>query len=240
MTRPTAPKRTFETPAVRKAREALLHEAAHIAAMTAAPVRIAILGLLAQGERTVEAIAEAVGQSVANTSQHLRKLASAHLVVVRKEGVHRAYALASTDVHRFVGALQALTASLSPAAAAEEAMLVPKELRSPVPLARVLPEVRAGKAILLDVRQPAESAATPVAEAVRVPIASEADLASAHAALASKETHLPVYVFCRGRHCVTASRTAAALRASGRDAWCLRETALDVAGPTSNATFQDN
>lgn len=229
MTRAPSPKRPFETAPVRKARDALLGEAAHIAGMAAAPVRIAILGLLAQGERTVETIADALGQSVANTSQHLRKLASAHLVVTRKEGVHRAYALASPEVHRFVGALQALTASLSPVARDEEEALVPSSLRSPRSLSSILPEVRAGHAILLDVRQPAESDAVPLAEATRVPVAAEADLAQAKAALARQGAKLPVYVFCRGRYCVTASKTAAFLREQGHEAWCLRETALDAA-----------
>jgi DNA-binding transcriptional ArsR family regulator/rhodanese-related sulfurtransferase len=237
VTKPLSTKRSFETPAVRGARETLLVEAAHLAGMTAAPVRIAILGLLAQGERNVEAIADAVGQSLANTSQHLRKLASARLVVVQKKGVHRAYALASPEVHLFVGALQALTAALSPVARTKEDALVPEALRSPLTLAAVLPAVRAGKAILLDVRQPEESAAVPLAEAMRVPISGESDLASARSALENKGTQLPVYVFCRGRYCVTASKTAAFLRGAGHDAWCLRETALDAMAAQKNTSI---
>src|SRR2546427_4927061 len=48
--------------------------------------RAEIVDLLAQGERSVEEIANEISQSVANTSQHLHVLARAGLVRSRREG----------------------------------------------------------------------------------------------------------------------------------------------------------
>ena len=60
--------------------------------------RAEIVDLLAQGERSVEEIANEISQSVANTSQHLRVLARAGLVRSRREGTRVFYRLASERV----------------------------------------------------------------------------------------------------------------------------------------------
>src|SRR2546421_9504785 len=60
--------------------------------------RAEIVDLLAQGERSVEEIANEISQSVANTSQHLRVLAKAGLVRTRREGTRVYYRLASDRV----------------------------------------------------------------------------------------------------------------------------------------------
>src|SRR2546425_6317860 len=60
--------------------------------------RAEIVDLLAQGERSVEEIANEISQSVANTSQHLQVLARAGLVRSRREGTRVFYRLASDRV----------------------------------------------------------------------------------------------------------------------------------------------
>jgi DNA-binding transcriptional ArsR family regulator len=64
-----------------------------IAQMTKAlsnPNRLEIIDLLAQGEKTVEAIAAEISASIANVSQHLQVLKQARLVSIRKQG-HYSY-----------------------------------------------------------------------------------------------------------------------------------------------------
>ena len=56
------------------------------------------MDVLAQGERSVEQIANEISQSVANTSQHLHVLARAGLVRSRREGTRIIYRLASDRV----------------------------------------------------------------------------------------------------------------------------------------------
>src|SRR5207248_5513192 len=60
--------------------------------------RAEIVDLLAQGERSVEEIANEISQSVANTSQHLHVLARAGLVRSRREGTRIFYRLSSERV----------------------------------------------------------------------------------------------------------------------------------------------
>jgi DNA-binding transcriptional ArsR family regulator len=60
--------------------------------------RLQLLEFMAQGERSVEALAELTGMTLANTSQHLQGLRQAGLVSPRKEGQRVYYRLAGDDV----------------------------------------------------------------------------------------------------------------------------------------------
>jgi DNA-binding transcriptional ArsR family regulator len=70
----------------REAKRALFDEFGRIGKALASGRRIELLDVLANGERTVEAVAGEVGMSVANTSQHLQILRQAGLVTTRREG----------------------------------------------------------------------------------------------------------------------------------------------------------
>ena len=63
--------------AERAAKDALYEGFAEVARALASGRRAEIADLLAQGERPVEEIAGEIGQSVANTSHHLRAMARA-------------------------------------------------------------------------------------------------------------------------------------------------------------------
>src|SRR3989442_15453500 len=60
--------------------------------------RLELLELLAQGERTVDALASESALSMANASQHLQALREAGLVESRKEGLYVHYRLADPAV----------------------------------------------------------------------------------------------------------------------------------------------
>src|SRR5712691_2635902 len=77
----------------------------------ASPKRIEVLELLAQGERTVEALARATGMGVTNTSAHLQLLRHARLVDTRKDGTRVFYRLAGDEVAAFVAVLRDLARS---------------------------------------------------------------------------------------------------------------------------------
>src|SRR5690606_11152058 len=84
--------------ASRRFKDALFDQFARIGKALASPKRLELLEVLAQGERTVEALAREIQQSVANTSQHLQVLRSARLVDVRRDGLFAYYRLADDDV----------------------------------------------------------------------------------------------------------------------------------------------
>src|SRR6476661_6054633 len=80
------------------AKVALFDAFASVAQALGSGRRAEIVDLLAQGERSVDEIANEISQSVANTSQHLHVLARAGLVRSRREGTRVFYQLASERV----------------------------------------------------------------------------------------------------------------------------------------------
>lgn len=210
---------------IEESRELLNSYLANTALMLSTPVRLIILTTLVQSPRTVEELCEATSQSMANVSQHLAKLKTARLVVAEKKGVQRIYKLASPAVHNVVTALQELARTVSSEVEEAENTLIAPNLRAQTDVETILNEIASERANLIDVRTQREQESTPVSQALQIPVESDEDLKKV---LAQAPKDKPVYVFCRGAYCTTASRTAEFLRESGVDAWCLRETALDL------------
>src|SRR2546427_3897564 len=94
----------------RAAKDALYEGFAEVARALASGRRAEIADLLAQGERPVEEIAGEIGQSVANTSHHLRAMAKAGLVTTRRDGTRIFYRLASERVGELWSALRDVAA----------------------------------------------------------------------------------------------------------------------------------
>lgn len=72
--------------------EADFATAAKTFALLAAPTRVRLLWLLAQGEHDVTSLAETVGATLATVSQHLAKLRLADLVTAHPDGRGQIYA----------------------------------------------------------------------------------------------------------------------------------------------------
>ncbi|MDQ3306795.1 MAG: ArsR family transcriptional regulator, partial [Actinomycetota bacterium] len=68
----------------RAAKDALFDGFAQVAKALASGRRAEIVDVLAQGERSVEELSEEIGQSVANTSHHLRAMFRAGLLTTRR------------------------------------------------------------------------------------------------------------------------------------------------------------
>ena len=84
---------------------------AHIAALIGDPARANILTALMGGKAlTVSELAEEAGVTLQTTSTHLAKLRDGNLVVPRKQGRHRYFALASPQVAQTIEALMCLAA----------------------------------------------------------------------------------------------------------------------------------
>src|ERR1700730_9481726 len=94
----------------RAAKDALYEGFAEVARALASGRRAEIANVLAQGERPVEQIAGEIGQTVANTSHHLRAMARAGLVTTRRDGTRVFYALASERVAGLWAALRDVAA----------------------------------------------------------------------------------------------------------------------------------
>ena len=81
---------------------------AETAKALASPKRVELLDLLAQGERTVEALAREAGLTINNTSSHLGVLKAARLVETRKAAQFVFHRLADDAVVDLLRAVQAV------------------------------------------------------------------------------------------------------------------------------------
>ncbi len=184
-------------------------ELARIGKVLASPVRLHLVDLLRQGPRSVEALAEAAGASVANTSQHLQLLRSAKLVAAERRGQRIEYRLADEDVSRVFDALRRLAEALLP-----EMDRLRRELRvlDPAERERLLTRVRRGAVTLLDVRPADEYRAGHLPGAHSIPLG----------VLRTRLFEIPrdreVVAYCRGPYCPLAVEAVAILEAAGYQA----------------------
>ncbi len=90
----------------RRAKDELYDALASVAKALGSGRRAEIVDLLAQGERSVEEVASEIEQSVANTSHHLRTLATSGLLRSRRDGQRVIYRLASDRVAELWAAMR--------------------------------------------------------------------------------------------------------------------------------------
>ena len=194
----------------RIAKNALYDAFAEVAKAMASGRRAEILDVLAQGERPVDELAEEIGQSVANTSHHLRAMARAGVLTTRRDGTRIYYALASDRVGELWSALRDVAAEhvagLERLAGAYVGDRDGVELIDRDELAMRLER---GEVLVLDVRPSPEYEAGHIAGARSVPIA---ELRRQLRAL-SKDTQLVAY--CRGPYCVYADDAVRELNRKG-------------------------
>jgi DNA-binding transcriptional ArsR family regulator len=203
--------------AIPNSKNVIFERVSAIAALMGSPARLKILLLLAQSPRSVEDISVQTGESVANTSQHLKKLRDGGLLECTKNGLSRVYRLQDERTAIFVEYLFDLheltrpeqTAAFLAGEDGEWSELSPGDLRK---------SLDARKAVLLDVRDEFESAATPVEDALRIPMS---ELKANLGRLAKSKIY---YVLCRGRACGGASDGVRLLRESGFKAFRIKES----------------
>jgi rhodanese-related sulfurtransferase len=205
----------------RVAKTALFDAFASVAAALGSGRRAEIVDVLAQGERSVEELANEVGQSVAGTSHHLRLLAKAGLARSRRDGHRVVYRLASERV----GELWAAVRDVAAQHTAEVNVLAHEYLGErngveQVSASELEARLERGDVVLLDVRPEAEYRAGHIAGAVSAPLA----------VLASLAPDLPrrreVIAYCRGPYCVYADDAVRLLRGQG-----LKARRLDIGFP---------
>ena len=197
----------------RAAKDALFDALAGAARALASGRRAEIVDVLTQGERSVEEIAREVGQSVANTSHHLRTLAQAGLVVTRREGTKIFYRPASDQVTVLWAALRDVAAEhVAGIDALAEAYVGDRSEVRAVARAELAELVARGEVVVVDVRPAAEYAAGHIPGARSVPPDEVEHL------LRELPEDAEVVAYCRGPYCVYADDAVRALIRSGRSA----------------------
>lgn len=194
----------------RAAKSALFDAFASVAKVLGSGRRAEIVDVLAQGERSVDDIATEIGQSVANTSQHLQQLLRSGLVHARREGTRIYYRLSGPSVARLWAAVRDVAsehvAQLDTVAAA---YLGNRSALDTLTRAELSERMAAGDVVVLDVRPEPEFHAGHVAGAVSVPLKK----------LAGRLKDLPgdrtIVAYCRSEYCVFADDAVRALRENG-------------------------
>jgi rhodanese-related sulfurtransferase/predicted transcriptional regulator len=172
--------------------------------------RLELLEFIAQGERSVDALATVSGLTVANTSQHLQQLRQAGLVNSRKEGLKVYYTLSGDEIIGLLDALRGVAdRHVADVAKLVKTYLTIKDELEPLSRQELLQRVRDGLVTVLDVRPPEEYAAGHVPGAVNVPLSTLKQY------LKQLNPEQEIVAYCRGPHCVLAFDAVASLRDNG-------------------------
>ena len=194
----------------RQAKDALFDGFAEVAKALASGRRAEIVDLLAQGERSVEEIAAEIGQSVANTSHHLRTMARAGLLTTRRDGTRIVYRLASERVADLWSALRDVAADhVAGLERLAAAYMGARDGVEVVDREELAARIERGDVLVLDVRPVAEFVAGHIAGSRSVPIG---DLRQHLRALPKGRE---VVAYCRGPYCIYADEAVRQLNRRG-------------------------
>lgn len=197
----------------RQAKDALFDAFAEVAKALASGRRVEIVDLLAQGERSVDEVADQLGQSVANTSHHLRALARAGLVRTRREGTRIFYALASESVAQLWAALRDVAADhVGGIERLAGAYLGDSTSFEAISRKELADRLQRGDLVVLDVRPEAEFRAGHIAGARSMP------MSELRRSLRALPKHGEIVAYCRGPYCVFADDAVRELRRRGYEA----------------------
>ncbi len=172
--------------------------------------RLDLLELLAQGERSVEALGRIIGVSIANTSQHLQYLRRAGLVTSSRKGQYVFYRLTGEDV---IDLLRALRITCERHMTEVDRVIAEyfneRDRFEATTRPELLRRIETGMVVVLDVRPPEEYEAGHILGAVNVPVEE----------IEKRLNDFPkdqeIIAYCRGAYCILAFEAVALLRNKG-------------------------
>ncbi|MGW0816501.1 ArsR/SmtB family transcription factor [Streptomyces viridiviolaceus] len=183
--------------------------------------RLELLDLLAQGERTVDALAKTAGLNLTTASAHLQILKQAGFVATRREGVRIHYRLAGDDVAQLFALLRKVAERHQTTVPPARAAYLGEDSGSEVTREGLRARVQGGDVVLLDVRPVEEYRAGHIPGAISIPVEE----------LADRIDELPedadIVVYCRGEYCVLAYDAVRLLTDRGRRAIRLNDGMLE-------------
>jgi rhodanese-related sulfurtransferase len=191
-------------------KDRLYAEFATIGKALASAHRLELLDLLGQGERSVDELAQEIGQSLANTSAHLQVLRQARLVEGNKRGLNVVYRLAAPEVFDVWRAVRDLgTARLAEVDRLVETYLTDRASFAAIDLTELKRLIADGTVTVLDVR--------PVLEFQQghIPTARSMPVDELEQRLAELPADREVVAYCRGLYCVFSDEAAGVLQSHG-------------------------
>jgi ArsR family transcriptional regulator len=194
----------------RNPKKALFAEFATVARALGNEHRLDLLEHLAQGERSVEALAERTGIPFASVSQHLQALRKGGLVLARRDARRILYRIADDAVIRLLACLR----EVAEHQVAEVERIISRYFRDrdslePVSMDELVARARDGLVAVLDVRPEDEFANGHLPGAINIP------LFQLRTRLAELPPGQEIIAYCRGPWCVLAFEAVALLRQEG-------------------------
>ena len=188
------------------------------------PIRLEMIDVLSQRPRTVDDLSDEIGQSIANTSQHLQVLRSARLIEFERRGTYITYRIAD----RQILALASLLHRVGESRLAELQQITKEFLQAHGALEKVdcdtlIKRIRRAEVTLLDVRPPEEYAAGHIPSAISVPV----EELRRHMSKLPRDREIVAY--CRGPLCVMSIEAVKILRKKGFQASRCEESIADWA-----------
>ncbi len=200
----------------KKRQDELFHEMSALLGALASPVRLKIIHFLSQAPHSVEQLSLKLGQTIANTSMHLKKMQRENILKSQTLGQKRIYSLAQPGMKDFWEEIQNFTLQHNPENTIASAKIYPENLTWNQDPHETIKMIKAKKLTLLDVRPLDEVDETDTKYLKYV----------LHLPYSDLKTHLdtipksrPVIIICRGRLCVMANESTAELRTLGFKAY---------------------
>ena len=189
---------------------ALLSHFAAVAKALGHAHRLELLELLAQGERSVESLAEIAGLTVGNASQHLQRLRQAGLLTSRREAKHVFYRLTDESIVGLMAALRRIAErNVAEVQRVVDGYFHERDSLEPVSREELVRRMRDGLVTLLDARPRDEFAAGHLPGAINIP------LRELEQRLADLPRDEEIIAYCRGPYCVFSFEAVAVLRMHG-------------------------
>lgn len=194
----------------RKTKDLLYEEVARIGKAVSSPKRLELLELLAQGEKTVEALAAEAGIDIKLASAHLKVLKAAHLVVAERDGRFIAYRLSGDDVSALWVNLRTVAEEhlVELKLAINGLFSAPEQLDAETRRS-LLSKARRGEVVVIDVRPAAEYGHG------HLPFARSMPLDEIRQRIKELPADRDIVAYCRGPFCMMSAEAVALLREHG-------------------------
>lgn len=194
----------------RAIKDLLYEQVARIGKAVSSPKRLELLELLAQGEKTVEVLANELSIDMKLASAHLKALREARLVQSRRDGKYMVYSLSGEDVANLWVTLR----QVAEEHLVELQMALQRLVADPGKLAQVgrtelLEQARRGEVVVIDVRPQEEF------ETAHLPYARSMPLPEIERRLAELPKGHDIVAYCRGPFCLLSDEALKLLSGKG-------------------------
>ena len=185
-------------------------QVARIGKAMSSPKRLELLDVLAQSEKSVEALANELSIEIKLASAHLKVLKASRLVDFRKDGKFVFYRLANLDVaNLWVAMREAATEHLVELRMALNDMASTPDKLASVSRHELMDQARKGELVVIDVRPVAEY------DVAHLPLARSMPLAEIGKRIAELPKDKEIVAYCRGPFCLFAEEAAKLLSSKG-------------------------